>query len=176
MQTMSCQPEEWESDPESWKPSFRGRRIEHGYFPKEASNTEKQVKPAQQAMHCYVADRYKTSDAFFFQETPLFSNLDQDSSKVMFRAITEQWKRETGHLSVFSQKTTHPLYQALIKIGDKVVPYLIEELQKTPKNWFLALRKISHTNPVRVGASVEEAVLDWTAWWNKKASKHAGMD
>ena len=101
---------------------------------------------------------------------------DEVVTQIIFYALANDWKRQTGHFSVFQQKAEHPLYQVIIALGDRVIPTLILELQNSPRNWFWALRQITKCNPVRKGASIEQAVEDWSSWWRDRLNQHAGVD
>jgi hypothetical protein len=42
--------------------------------------------------------------------------------------------------------------------------FLLREHRERPAHWFLALSSVARENPVRPGASFDEAVKDWLAW------------
>jgi hypothetical protein len=61
----------------------------------------------------------------------------------VFSDLVEQWHRETGFLSNSQKIVDHPCYRTLIAMGWKVVPLIIEELEKGPDFWFDALEEIT---------------------------------
>jgi hypothetical protein len=93
--------------------------------------------------------------------------------KEHFKSLANEWKLETSHLSFIRQKIAHVAFLKILLMGEKALPYIIEEIQTDPNHWFFALRLISGDNPVRAGASVEEAVAAWTDWWTEKKVKYA---
>ena len=64
-----------------------------------------------------------------------------------FRALADQWRRETGMLSSISQMAAHPAYQEIIAMGPDIIPLLLRELQERGGHWFPALRALSGENP-----------------------------
>lgn len=82
----------------------------------------------------------------------------------IFSVLVERWREETGHLSVVQQKVMNRTYLEIIGLGGPVLPLLLCELQRRPAHWFLALSSIARENPVRHGASFDEAVDDWLTW------------
>lgn len=81
-----------------------------------------------------------------------------------FRTLARRWRSETGHLSVVQQKVMNRSYLEIIGLGRPALPLLLGELRERPAHWFLALSSIARENPVRPGASFDEAVKDWIAW------------
>ena len=83
-----------------------------------------------------------------------------------FRQLADIWRDETGALSSPSQIATHPAYQRIIDMGDRVLPYIFEDLQERGGQWYVALRAITGASPVPPEASgrarqVREAWLQW---------------
>lgn len=66
-----------------------------------------------------------------------------------FRDLAEQWRTATRFESSLSEITRHPAYQAVIAIGDEVVPLLLAELRRRPEPWFTALKAITGVDPVK---------------------------
>lgn len=85
-----------------------------------------------------------------------------------FSELAEEWKNATGHLSNVSQKVRHPAYQAIIALGEPVVPLILSELQSAPNDWFIALSRITGEDPVpeaSYGVVIEMADA-WVRWAN----------
>ena len=85
-----------------------------------------------------------------------------------FAALAEQWRRDTMHLSVISQKVIHPAYLRIIGMGEFAIPLLLEELRERPSHWFVALKATSGEDPVPVGASPLLAREAWLNWGKRK--------
>jgi hypothetical protein len=96
-------------------------------------------------------------------------NIDAESAiERRFKELADEWKRETGSLSFVRQKIAHRAFLQILVMGESALPMLIKEIQTDPNHWFLALRLIARTNPVRDGSSVEEAVAAWMKWWTEQ--------
>ena len=81
-----------------------------------------------------------------------------------FDDLVQQWHRATDHLSLLEPVLTHPAYLRIIGLGAAVAPLILRELQERPDYWFPALAAVTGEDPVRVGATFDEAVEDWLAW------------
>lgn len=81
-----------------------------------------------------------------------------------FRDLVQQWHRATDHLSFLEPVLTHPAYLRIIGLGATVAPLLLRELKARPDYWFPALAAVTGEDPVRLGATFDEAVEDWLAW------------
>src|ERR1700682_2326124 len=56
-------------------------------------------------------------------DAPDEDNLEQD-----FYALAEQWRNETSHLSMSSERAKHFAYQQIIGMGKEVLPLIFREL------------------------------------------------
>jgi hypothetical protein len=81
-----------------------------------------------------------------------------------FTRLSEQWRIETKHFSVISQKVAHPTYFRIIGMGEAAVPLLLETLRDKPSHWFVALQATANVNPVPSGASPSTAREIWLNW------------
>lgn len=73
----------------------------------------------------------------------------EDALSATFLSLAEQWRAATRFQSSLSTITQHPAYQAVIALGDEVVPVLLAQLYRRPEPWFSALKAITGTDPVR---------------------------
>ena len=96
------------------------------------------------------------------RQTPIVP-LDEDVAET-FRTLATRWRSETGQLSIVQQKVMNRSYLEIIGLGRPALPLLLRELRERPTYWFLALSSIARENPVRPGATFDEAVNDWLAW------------
>jgi len=71
-----------------------------------------------------------------------------DDLESRFRALADQWRRETGALSVTTKKITHPAYYQIITLGPRVIPFILKELNTRPAHWFTALEALTGIDPV----------------------------
>ena len=65
-----------------------------------------------------------------------------------FKKLVDKWYRETMTNPSITQKLMHPAYLQIIGLGPKVVPLLLQELQRRPNHWFSALKSLTRENPV----------------------------
>jgi hypothetical protein len=66
-----------------------------------------------------------------------------------FLELAQQWRRETGMMSLVTKMSMHPAYQRIIGMGQPVVPLILRELEQEPDHWFWALQAITGANPVQ---------------------------
>lgn len=90
--------------------------------------------------------------------------------ETQFRALADQWRRETGMLSSSTQKTAHPAYQEIIGMGAAAIPLLLQEMQERGGHWFAALRAISGENPVprECAGRVPKMSEYWLEWGRRQ--------
>ncbi|MGH1397103.1 MAG: hypothetical protein ACRAVC_24170 [Trichormus sp.] len=83
-----------------------------------------------------------------------------------FLELAEQWRRETGMLSVISKISMHPAYQRIIGMGQPVVPLIMRELESEPDHWFWALSAITGANPVKPEqrGKLQQMAEAWIEW------------
>ena len=86
--------------------------------------------------------------------------------EVTFLELAEQWRRETGMMSLVSKMSIHPAYQRIIGMGQAVVPLILRELEQEPDHWFWALQAITGANPVRSEqrGRLKQMAEAWIQW------------
>lgn len=65
-----------------------------------------------------------------------------------FGDLAAQWREATRFESSLSEIVGHPAYQAVIALGDEVVPLILRSLRNRPEPWFAALRATTGADPV----------------------------
>ena len=95
-----------------------------------------------------------------------FPWVETSGLEVTFLQLAEQWRRETGMLSVVSKMAMHPAYQRIIGMGQPVVPLILRELEQGPDHWFWALQAITGDNPVppEQRGNLAEMAAAWLEW------------
>ncbi|MGL4499235.1 MAG: hypothetical protein ACRCU2_09250, partial [Planktothrix sp.] len=88
----------------------------------------------------------------------------QVSEREIFERLKLEWKEATEMLSSITKKIKHPAYQEIIAMGEKVLPWILEELQREPSHWFSALSAIAKVDPVSADDNFEQAVEAWLKW------------
>lgn len=87
-----------------------------------------------------------------------------------FNELAERWHDETGHMSSAISFTQHPAYLRIIGMGPAVVPFILEDLQRTQAHWFVALRLITGENPIKPEdrGKVQRLADSWIAWGRER--------
>ena len=108
--------------------------------------------------------------------SPVFGRREQHGESFVFRTLSEifsdlaiQWKEDTWFLSSSAQISRHPAYRKIIKMGDSAIPLILEDLQRAPDQWFVALGEITGSNPVTEDDSgiVDKMRDAWLQWGRK---------
>ncbi|MDZ8187073.1 MAG: hypothetical protein RMX96_19775 [Nostoc sp. ChiSLP02] len=96
----------------------------------------------------------------------LYPVIETREIETEFRELAEQWRRETGMLSVISKISMHPAYQRIIGMGQPVVPLIMRELEREPDHWFWALNAITRANPVKPEqrGRLQQMAQAWIEW------------
>jgi hypothetical protein len=71
-----------------------------------------------------------------------------DELEQRFLLLASKWQAETGSLSSVTKRVMHPSYQAIVGMGQDVVPILLRDLEMTGRDWFWALSAITQENPI----------------------------
>jgi type I restriction enzyme M protein len=85
-----------------------------------------------------------------------------------FRALVEQWRKDTKHTSSVTKMITHPAYRRVMGMGPDALPLLFKELEDRKDHWLVALSAITGQDPVPEGQNFAEAVETWIAWGKEK--------
>lgn len=91
-----------------------------------------------------------------------------------FRRYFQKWEEETAFMSP-SDMFENANYKAIIAMGWKAVPYIIEQLRKKPCQLFNALRQITGIYPIKSGhvGLPNEMANDWIEWYDSSVIKKA---
>lgn len=84
-----------------------------------------------------------------------------------FLRLAQQWRCETAHLSVASEKANHLVYHQIMGMGEKVLPLIFRELETATSDWFWALRAITRTSPLispQDRGNVRKIKAAWLKW------------
>ena len=87
-----------------------------------------------------------------------------------FRELAETWRRQKGGISSISRKVTLPSYLRIIGLGSAIIPLILEELQRQPDHWFVALDALTNANPVSESerADFNQTVAAWLRWGRER--------
>src|SRR5258708_2658473 len=79
-----------------------------------------------------------------------------------FEMLVQQWKRDTGKLSMLHNIVLHTAYQRIIGLGEKVLPLIFQELALHGGHWIWALSHITGKYDVaKPEHTFREAVRAW---------------
>jgi len=83
-----------------------------------------------------------------------------------FTDLVREWKAGRGVSSSSRELARHPAYEAIIRLGEPVVPLMLRELEREPDHWFIALRATTGADPVlpEHRGDLQVMAADWTAW------------
>ncbi len=86
--------------------------------------------------------------------------------KLWFELLVKKWKNETKYFSFSKDINQSEYYQAIIKMGKIVLPYIFIELEKEPTHWFSALKQITNENPIKENSkgNIQLMTNDWLQW------------
>ncbi len=106
---------------------------------------------------------YKTSGQNATFSYPIWETAEIE---VTFLELAEQWRRETGMMSLITKMSMHPAYQRIIGMGQAVVPLILRELEQEPDHWFWALQAITGANPVKSEqrGRLKQMAEAWIQW------------
>ncbi len=90
-------------------------------------------------------------------------------TRAEFKAHYAQWLEDSVFDSLPDRMRRHESYQAIISLGDRVVPLIAAELRKEPSFAFLALEDIVQYDPVPEEAqgNLNATVAAWLTWLRK---------
>ena len=103
---------------------------------------------------------------YFISTSAYLRSIYQNSLKEYFESLKYLWLDETKYSSNIFLTTNHPAHLNIIKLGNQILPLLIEDLQNDNNHWFITLNIISGENPVlpKHTGNVDEMRQDWINW------------
>src|SRR5438552_857445 len=86
--------------------------------------------------------------------------------RARFNSLLETWKAETAPLSDTGRICSHWAYQQIVGMGPLGLPFIFEEMRRSPPLWFWALRAITGENPVppEHRGNIKAMTDDWLHW------------
>jgi hypothetical protein len=89
-----------------------------------------------------------------------------ESVEQRFRRLEAQWRADTEFLSDAGKIINHPAFQAIIALGDGVVPIMLHDLEGRPSLWVWALPEITGANPVPAAeaGNIRKMTAAWLKW------------
>jgi hypothetical protein len=89
-----------------------------------------------------------------------------ESMEQRFRRLEAVWESATVFLSDAHKIIEHPAFQEIIGMGEAVIPLMLRDLEKEPRQWVWALPRITGANPVRPEDAGDSRKLAdaWLRW------------
>ena len=86
--------------------------------------------------------------------------------ETQFLDHADKWERETAHLSSPTQMMRHPSFEAILLMGDSVVPLIIRDLETHRRYWFGALTFLTGENPITPSEAgkMDLMIRAWVNW------------
>ncbi len=83
-----------------------------------------------------------------------------------FYNLLETWRGDLKHISSITDAALHPSYQQIIGMGEKILPFILKELESKPLYWFWAVKAITHVDPVPPAdkGKVQKMKDAWLKW------------
>ena len=117
-----------------------------------------------------------------FENGFLFTNFHFDGSGIKvseeelierkFKELKEKWEKETCFLSNPTLIFGNSNYKEIIKIGKKVIPFILEDLKNKPNFWMNALEEISGEDILEKESGyngyIKNAISLWLKWGREK--------
>lgn len=70
-----------------------------------------------------------------------------ETDRQKFERLRDKWLEETGLLSCAGWSNKY--YLQIIGMGERAIPFIIEDWETTDNHWFVALSSITGENPVK---------------------------
>ena len=89
-----------------------------------------------------------------------------ESLEQRFRRLEAKWEAETLFLSDAHRIIEHPTFQEILSLGEAVIPFMLHDLEKGPRQWVWALARITGANPVPLadGGNLRKMSEAWLRW------------
>jgi hypothetical protein len=97
------------------------------------------------------------------------ANVNEDV-ELIFRYLVERWRAETGMMSVFQRRLSHPAYKAIRRMGAEVLPLILRDLDTHPFEWLPVLHDITRIDPTLsyTDRSPDKMIQAWKQWGKKQ--------
>jgi len=91
---------------------------------------------------------------------------NSEEAKEEFTSLASQWTQDVEGMSSTIEMVKHPAYQKIVRMGQVVVPFLLEDLRQNPLYWLPALRQITQQNPVQPEhrGKIKQMAKAWLNW------------
>lgn len=83
-----------------------------------------------------------------------------------FARLVADWKRERNPYSSDPAQDATASYLKIIGMGPEAIPLVLQEMQREPDQWFVALNALTDADPVppEHRGNFNQIVSDWLSW------------
>lgn len=115
------------------------------------------------------------TDAWSGTGQPSVRRHHEDALERQFRALADQWRRETAGMSNPVQIAMHRDYQAILARGREFLPLILKELATKGGDWYFALRVICRAYgwlppeiPIEASGNMRRVNEIWLQWGRER--------
>ena len=108
--------------------------------PTEPQSRLQRIESTRGSGYVLLIDTQSQQQQFVPRRLIFFPTAEDEQA---FRELAEQWRVETSHLSIASEKANSFAYHQIMAMGEKALPLILRELQVKASDWFWALRAIA---------------------------------
>jgi len=91
-------------------------------------------------------------------------------TRVDFNRLAAKVKEDTKYSSNPNDIVDHPAHKEIVKAGEVVIKYILQDLQEDPWHWFMALHLITGEFVIKDEhrGMVQAMTDDWLEWGREK--------
>jgi hypothetical protein len=102
----------------------------------------------------------------------LIERLAPEAVRQQFDRLAGEWERRTRNMSSIGEIVSHKAYQDIIRMGEPVIPLILDRMSRKQSFWFHALMHIAKpdVDPVTPEMYGDMSVMTqaWLAWGAKR--------
>lgn len=91
-----------------------------------------------------------------------------DQLQGYFDHLKDRWLEGTAFLSNSGAIFAHPAYREIIRMGEPVIPLILQDLRKELNHWFGALVELAGLDAAEGEDTMEGARQKWLNWGESK--------
>lgn len=117
----------------------------------------------------FVRQNTESSHDFFIGQSVYITQMYKQQLKSRFDLYNSIWQNETMFSSSISEITNNSAYRSIIKLGEDIIPFIIQDLKSKDNHWFYALEALTGQNPIKMENRGVVTLMksDWLDWADK---------
>ncbi len=94
--------------------------------------------------------------------------------KKRFEELAQEWQSDIEFLSDINEIALHSAHQRIIGMGPKIIPLILDKIEKKPSYWFWALKSITGEDPVppKDRGNIIKMTQHWLEWGRKNGYRN----